>query len=63
MAGLSRSDYAAAADLRAAAEHLTGRPVTAVILSHVHSDHSVGLQPFDPGTPILSLRSPSASPT
>ncbi len=45
---------AAAADLRAAAEQLTGRPVTAVILSHVHSDHSVGLQAFAPGTPILS---------
>lgn len=44
----------AAADLRAAAEHLTGRPVTAVILSHVHADHSVGLQAFAPGTPILS---------
>ncbi len=45
---------AAAADLRAAAEQLTGRPVTAVILSHVHGDHSVGLQAFAPGTPILS---------
>jgi glyoxylase-like metal-dependent hydrolase (beta-lactamase superfamily II) len=45
---------AAGADLRAAAEQLTGRPVTAVILSHVHSDHSVGLQAFAPGTPILS---------
>jgi cyclase len=45
---------AAGADLRAAAEHLTGRPVTAVILSHVHGDHSVGLQAFAPGTPILS---------
>jgi len=45
---------AAAADLRAAAEYLTSRPVTAVILSHVHSDHSVGLQAFGPQTPILS---------
>ena len=44
---------AAGADLRAAAEQLTGRPVTAVILSHVHSDHSVGLQAFAPETPIL----------
>lgn len=45
---------AAGADLRAAAEQLTGRPVTAVILSHVHSDHSVGLQAFSAETPILS---------
>jgi cyclase len=45
---------AAGADLRAAAEQLTGRSVTAVILSHVHSDHSVGLQAFAPETPILS---------
>jgi cyclase len=45
---------AAGADLRAAAEHLTGRPVTAVILSHVHGDHSIGLQAFAPGIPILS---------
>lgn len=45
---------AAGADLRAAAEQLTGRPVTAVVLSHVHSDHSVGLQAFAPETPILS---------
>jgi cyclase len=45
---------AAGGDLRAAAEQLTGRPVTTVILSHVHSDHSVGLQAFAPETPILS---------
>lgn len=45
---------AAAADLRAAAEQLTGRPVTAVILSHVHGDHSVGLGAFAPETPVLS---------
>ncbi len=45
---------AAGADLRAAAQNLTGRPVTAVILSHVHGDHSVGLQAFAPETPILS---------
>lgn len=44
----------AGAELRAAAEQLTGRPVTAVILSHVHSDHSVGLQAFAAETPILS---------
>ena len=45
---------AAAADLRAAAEQLTQRPVTAVLLSHVHGDHSVGLQAFAPETPVLS---------
>ena len=45
---------AAAADLRAAAEGLTERGATAVILSHVHGDHSVGLQAFAPETPVLS---------
>lgn len=45
---------AAGFDLRAAAERLTGRPVAAVILSHVHGDHSVGLQAFAPAIPILS---------
>jgi glyoxylase-like metal-dependent hydrolase (beta-lactamase superfamily II) len=45
---------AAAADLRSAAEILTGRPVTAVILSHVHADHSVGRHAFAPWTPILT---------
>jgi cyclase len=45
---------AAGADLRAAAERLTRRPVTAVLLSHVHGDHSVGLQAFAQDTPILS---------
>jgi cyclase len=45
---------AAGGELRTAAEHLTSRPVTAVILSHVHGDHSIGLQAFAPETPILS---------
>jgi cyclase len=29
----------AAEDLRAAAEHLTGREATCVIISHAHADH------------------------
>jgi glyoxylase-like metal-dependent hydrolase (beta-lactamase superfamily II) len=33
-------------DLRAAAEHLTGRPVAAVINSHWHADHIHGNQAF-----------------
>lgn len=37
----------AAKDLRAAAEHLTGRPATYVVNSHYHSDHWDGNQAFD----------------
>jgi cyclase len=44
----------AADDLRTAAEHLMGRPVTYVVLSHSHSDHTAGSQAFGPGVPILS---------
>lgn len=44
----------AAADLRAAAEALTGRPATCVIISHSHADHVCGNQVFDPQTPIIS---------
>jgi glyoxylase-like metal-dependent hydrolase (beta-lactamase superfamily II) len=44
----------AAADLRAAAEALTGRPATCVIISHAHADHWCGNQVFDPQTPIIS---------
>lgn len=46
----------AADDLRKAAEHLTGRPASYVILSHSHSDHTVGCQAFGPEVPILSTR-------
>jgi cyclase len=46
----------AAEDLRAAAEHLTGRPATCVIISHVHADHWCGNQAFDPQVPILTHR-------
>jgi cyclase len=46
----------AAADLRAAAEALTGRPVDAVIDSHWHNDHIWGNQVFDANTDIISTR-------
>jgi len=41
-------------DLRAAAESLTGRPVSTIIISHVHSDHWMGNQVFPAHTTILS---------
>ncbi|HLV99301.1 MAG TPA: MBL fold metallo-hydrolase [Ktedonobacterales bacterium] len=41
-------------DLRAAAERLTGRPVSYVINSHWHADHIHGNQAFAPDTPILA---------
>ncbi len=41
-------------DLRAAAERLTGRPVTFVINSHMHADHIHGNQAFALDTPILA---------
>ncbi len=44
----------AAADLRVAAEQLTGRPVAYVINSHWHSDHIQGNQAFAPETPIIA---------
>jgi glyoxylase-like metal-dependent hydrolase (beta-lactamase superfamily II) len=43
-----------AADLRAAAEALTGRPVDTVINSHEHNDHIWGNQAFGAETDILS---------
>ncbi len=43
----------AAADLRQAAESLTGRPVSLVINSHFHADHTFGNQVFA-GVPIIS---------
>ena len=45
---------AAAEDLRAAAEHLTGRPATYVINSHAHSDHWCGNQVFASHAPIIA---------
>jgi cyclase len=44
----------AAADLRTAAEALTGRPVDAVVDSHWHYDHIWGNQVFDANTDIIS---------
>jgi len=44
----------AAADLPAAAEALTGRPVDAVINSHWHNDHIWGNQVFSANTDIIS---------
>jgi glyoxylase-like metal-dependent hydrolase (beta-lactamase superfamily II) len=45
---------AAANDLRAAAEALTGRPVDALINSHYHNDHIWGNQAFSTDTDIIS---------
>jgi len=44
----------AAADLRKAAESLTGRPVSLVVNSHFHNDHIRGNQLFVPAARILS---------
>lgn len=44
----------AAEDLRAAAEHLTGRPASCVIISHAHNDHWLGNQVFADHTPIIA---------
>jgi glyoxylase-like metal-dependent hydrolase (beta-lactamase superfamily II) len=44
----------AAQDLKAAAEQLTGRPASCVIISHCHADHWCGNQVFDPGVPIIT---------
>ncbi len=44
----------AANDLRLAAEHLTGRPPTCVIISHSHADHWCGDQVFAPHVPVIT---------
>lgn len=44
----------AADDLRAAAEHLTGNPVSYVVNTHWHSDHTSGNQVFVPTAQIIS---------
>ncbi len=44
----------AAEDLKAAAEHLTGNPVSYVINTHWHSDHTSGNQVFVPTAQIIS---------
>jgi len=43
----------AAQDLRQAAESLTGRPVTTLVISHAHDDHWLGSQAFA-GATIIS---------
>jgi cyclase len=44
----------AALDLRSAAEHLTGRPISTVINSHWHGDHVNGNMIFGPEVNILA---------
>jgi cyclase len=46
----------AATDLRAAAERLTGRPVTYFVNSHADHDHWLGKQVFSPDVIIISTR-------
>ncbi|MHA6534293.1 MBL fold metallo-hydrolase [Paenibacillus sp. BAC0078] len=48
------STIQAAEDLKAAAEHLTGNPVSYVINTHWHSDHTSGNQVFTPAAQIIS---------
>lgn len=43
-----------AEDLRVAAEHLTGRPASYIIISHAHLDHWMGNQVFADRTPIIA---------
>lgn len=44
----------AAQDLKAAAEHLTGNPVSYVINTHWHSDHTTGNQVFVPDAQLIA---------
>ncbi|HYF30879.1 MAG TPA: MBL fold metallo-hydrolase [Chitinophagaceae bacterium] len=44
----------AAAELRETAEQLTGKPVTIVVNSHYHNDHTRGNQAFAPFATIIS---------
>ena len=46
--------HLAAEDLAAAAEALTGRRATYVIISHAHADHWCGNQAFGPEMPIIT---------
>jgi cyclase len=45
---------AGAADLRSAAEQLTGHPVSYLVISHCHADHWGGNQAFAPETSIIT---------
>ncbi|HUS16566.1 MAG TPA: MBL fold metallo-hydrolase, partial [Chloroflexia bacterium] len=47
---------AAARDLQAAAEHVTGRPVTWVVNSHNHLDHTFGNEVFTQATIVATGR-------
>jgi len=49
----------AAEDLRAAAEHLTGRAATTVVNSHTHTDHCLGNQVFARMSSIRAINSSS----
>ena len=44
----------AGADLRAAAEELTGRRTSYLVISHSHSDHTLGSQAFGPDVSVVS---------
>ena len=44
----------AGADLRAAAEELTGRRISYLVISHSHSDHTLGSQAFGPEVTVVS---------
>jgi cyclase len=50
---------AAAAELRSAAEAVTGRPPEVVVLSHAHNDHAWGLGRFPEATVVSSARARS----
>jgi glyoxylase-like metal-dependent hydrolase (beta-lactamase superfamily II) len=44
----------AARDLRAAAETVFSRPVSALLLTHAHSDHWIGAQAFEVNTSLIT---------
>jgi glyoxylase-like metal-dependent hydrolase (beta-lactamase superfamily II) len=44
----------AGADLRAAAEELAGRRISYLVISHSHSDHTLGSQAFGPEVSVVS---------
>jgi len=50
----------AAAELRAAAEELTGRPPAVVVYSHAHNDHTWGASRFPEATVVSSARARAA---
>lgn len=52
---------AAGRELRATAEALFGRPVSAVVLTHPHSDHWIGASAFGPETLFLATETARAA--